>query len=96
MHESITIPAGALQQPLRDFVVGTALAGCTHTRDVGAAVVVTANWPVTGWSTGERLLWHILASLANGDLRDAFVRLDVPNLSALCDVFGFMRQAVTA
>lgn len=97
MNDTITIPNDYLQTPILQFVQASCLANCTAWIHItGNPIVVTTQWPVAGFSSGEVVAWSILRSLVEGDLRRMFERLDSDNIGALIACLALTREAVLA
>lgn len=80
---AISIPNDSFAAPIRRFVKASALTYCCSVITDDGHTTVTPSWPVASFSTGEKALWGVLASLCSGDLRHVLDRCDVHNVSAL-------------
>jgi len=84
MSDTIRITPGQAAASL-DLRANSALANCTTVDADDAGLFIARNWP--GLSTGEELLWRVLAWI-NGasdlpDHDDLATRLDAGNLAAV-------------
>lgn len=72
-YTPIVVSPGQLADTL-DLIHGTALAGCTTLGDDEGHVAVIRDWP--SLSTGEELLWRLLAWVNGADDRPDWAELE--------------------
>jgi len=95
-NEQIHIPDDRWEGPILRFVESSPLAACATVGWDNGAKVVRADRPILTFSTGERHLWALLASLTSGDLRALLGHADSLTLAALSDMFARITMEAAA